>query len=408
MTELTNEDWQKQTEFPKLGRKLRILAFVPNDGGCSYYRLIMPYRKLVEKFSNVVDIKFDYNPLGWELPKDGKPFSENINRELFDWADIVVTNNITNYGVNYLARVCGITKEHKKKFHFDTDDLLTDIYAGHRLERTYKEGGLSEVVKWVYHNSDLTTVTQRKFAERISQYCQRDHLLAVIKNSIDYDLPAWSSPRTQVHKGRFVRIGWAGGIHHEEDVKEFAGVPWIVNQKVGIHNVRWDFYGKPPIQDDKDQWQHDVWKNYERIICNGFKGAKNYTINAALPADRYGVMYANMDAAIAPLQMNPFNDSKSDIKVAEAGRYKVPLICSNVGCYDDTIVNGKTGFLIPPSAPAKIWVDTLAKCIKNPDLLREMGENLHKITEEKFNINKVLYHRLNLYSYLLNSNEPKI
>ena len=181
MNELTLDQWQQQTEFPKLGRKLRVLAFVPNDGGCSYYRLIMPFRKMIELYSNVVEVKFDYNPLGWELPKDGKPFSENINRELFDWADIVMTNNITNYGVNYLARVCGITKEHKKLFHFDTDDLLTELYSGHRLEKTYKEGGLSEVVKWVYFNSDLVTVTQKKFAERISKFCQSTNLLAIIK-----------------------------------------------------------------------------------------------------------------------------------------------------------------------------------------------------------------------------------
>jgi glycosyltransferase involved in cell wall biosynthesis len=400
--ELSPEEWSKLTEFPKLGRKLRILAFIPNDGGCSYYRIIMPSRKLLELYPNVVEVKYDYNPLGWELPKDGNPFKENINRELFDWADIVWTNNITNYGVNYLARVCGITKEHKKLFHFDTDDLLTELYAGHRLEKVYKEGGLSEVTKWVYHNSDLVTVTQRKFAERIASFCSTSTTLAVVKNSIDYNLEAWNQPRTQVAKNKFVRIGWAGGIHHEEDVKEFAGIPWLVNQKVGIHNVRWDFYGKPPIQDEKDKWQHDVWKNYERIICSGFRGGKNYTINSALPADRYGVMFANMDAAIAPLQMNAFNDSKSDIKVAEAGRYKVPLICSDVGCYEDTIVNGKTGFLIPKSAKPSVWIETLTKCIKKPDLLREMGENLHKITEEKFNINKVVYNRLNLYKYILN------
>ena len=71
--------------------------------------------------------------------------------------------------------------------------------------------------------------------------------------------------------------------------------------------------------------------------------AKNWNVHPALPADKYGAMYANMDIAIAPLQMNAFNDSKSEIKVAECGRYKVPLIASNVGCYDETIINGQTG-----------------------------------------------------------------
>ena len=104
-----------------------------------------------------------------------------------------------------------------------------------------------------------------------------------------------------------------------------------------------------------------------------------------------------LDIAIAPLQMNEFNDSKSEIKVAECGRYGIPLVTSNVGCYDETIVNGKTGFLIDPDAPKSEWVRVLTKCAKNPKLVRQMGENLHQVTEQYFDINKVVKHRLELY-----------
>jgi len=129
----------------------------------------------------------------------------------------------------------------------------------------------------------------------------------------------------------------------------------------------------------------------------GFKKASNWSIGQALPPDRYGSMYANMELAIAPLQMNAFNDSKSEIKVAECGRYKVPLIASNVGCYDETIINGRTGFLIDPDAPKSEWIRILTKCIKNPKLVERMGENLYEVTEEYFDINKVVKHRLELY-----------
>ena len=95
--------------------------------------------------------------------------------------------------------------------------------------------------------------------------------------------------------------------------------------------------------------------------------------------------------------MNNFNDSKSEIKVAECGRYKVPLIASNVGCYDETIVNGETGYLLPANASKSEWVKVLTKCIKDPDHVREMGENLHKVTEEYFDLHKVAKHRLKLY-----------
>jgi len=212
-----------------------------------------------------------------------------------------------------------------------------------------------------------------------------------------------------VYKNKFTKIGWAERIHHEEDVKEFAGIPTLVNQKVGRENIHWGFYGKPPPEKNpdgtnkaiKDDWQQDVWLNYERILLKGFNGAKNWDIYPAYPTDKYGAFYSNMDIAIAPLQMNPFNDSKSEIKVAEAGRYKIPLIASNVGCYSETIVNGITGYLINPGSPKSSWVDVLTRVIKDKKHRQEMGENLHKTTEENFNLNKMVHLRLYVYYLLL-------
>jgi glycosyltransferase involved in cell wall biosynthesis len=144
-----------------------------------------------------------------------------------------------------------------------------------------------------------------------------------------------------------------------------------------------------------------VWRNYKKILLGGFKGAPNWQIYNALSPDSYGGIYSQIDLAIAPLQMNAFNDSKSEIKVAECGRYKIPLIASDVGCYDETIVNGKTGYLLPANAPKSEWVKVLTKCIKNPDHVREMGENLHKVTEQYFDMNKVAVHRMELYEQSL-------
>jgi glycosyltransferase involved in cell wall biosynthesis len=374
--------------------KLKILGVFANEGGCAYYRLIMPLQKLAELYPNDIEVKFSQNPIGLDIETGEMP-PDDADYNLLDWADVIWINNISNYGGPYTARVIGLSKQRGKFVHFDTDDLLIDLYDGHRLKQTYEDRNLYDITKWMYGNSDLVTVTQRKFAERVKPYV--GGVLAVVKNSIDYNLPCWNMQRMKVKK--LTRVGWAGGIHHEEDVKEFVGVPWSVNQKVGKENVQWDFYGAPapPEEGQPKGWQNDVWDNYRRILLRGFKKANNWSVAQALPPDRYGSMYSAMDIAIAPLQMNAFNDSKSEIKVAECGRYKVPLIASNVGCYDETIVNGQTGFLIDPDAPKTEWVRILSKCIKNPKLVQRMGENLHEITEEYFDINKVVKHRLELY-----------
>jgi len=383
-------------------KKLKILCAPANEGGCAYYRVIAPMKKLAELYGDHVEFRYNLNPLGIiESGEKTGQWQEDWDFEDMKWADIIWTNNISNWGGPYTARIVGKAKEFGKFVHFDTDDLLTDLYEGHRLYGVYKEKNLEEITKFIYSHSDLVTVTQRKFAERIKPYC--GGVLAIVKNAIDYQLPSWNVPRTRPDRKRVVRVGWAGGIHHEEDVKEFAGIPHLVNGKVGRENVHWGFYGAPLRQKDEDgnlkgeEWQHDVWRNYKNTLLGGFKGAANWNIYNALSPDSYGGIYSNFDISIAPLQMNNFNDSKSEIKVAECGRYKVPLIASDVGCYDETIINGKTGYLLSPSAPKSEWVKVLTKCIKDPAHVKEMGENLHKITEEYFDLNKVVSHRLKLY-----------
>ena len=376
--------------------KLKILACPANQGGCAYYRIIAPYNKLHELHSDDVEIRIDENPLGLD-PKTGQ-WIQDWDFENMKWADIVVTNNLSNYGPNYTARIVGKAKEFGKFVHYDTDDLLTDLYEGHRLYGVYKERKLDDLTKFIYNNADLVSVTQNKFAKRVASYIGDGNTLAVIKNAIDYNLPCWRMEKVEKPKKNFTRFGWAGGIHHEEDVKHFGGVPHFVNQRLGVQNCRWDLYGHPPPgQPESEAWQLDVWKNYKNIIMGNTKGIKNWNIHHALSADRYGQFYSNMDIALAPLEPNEFNDSKSEIKVAECGRYAVPLVASNVGCYDEWIVDGETGFLIDPRKGKTEWVRVLTKLGKNPGLVKRMGENLKSITDEAFDLNKVVKLRLELY-----------
>lgn len=387
-------DWKTEEGFPGLGRKLRILAAPANEGGCAQYRVIQPYKKLAELYPNVVEVRFDQNPLGADT-KTGS-WIKDWEFENLKWCDVVVLNNLSNFGARYTARIVGKAKEFGKYVHYDTDDLLTDLYEGHRLYDVYKKQGLGDITKFIYNNSDLTTVTQTKFADRIVPYISKH--LAVVRNCVDYRLPAWNQPKRET---KFCKFGWAGGIHHEQDVRYFSGVPHLVNQRVGVKNCRWDLYGAPPPNVPKSDWQHEVWRNYHKIIFGGMKGAKNYTINYARGIEDYGVFFSLMDVALAPLEPNEFNDSKSEIKVAEAGRYKIPLVASNVGCYDEWIINGETGFLIDPAKGRSEWVKVLTRVAKDKKLRETMGENLHQVTEANFDLNKRVHDRLDIYKELV-------
>ena len=128
----------------------------------------------------------------------------------------------------------------------------------------------------------------------------------------------------------------------------------------------------------------------------GFKGGKNWGIHFAEHPNMYGKFFTNMDIALAPLEPNEFNDSKSEIKLAECGRYGVPLVASNVGCYDEWIINGETGFLIDPSGGRSAWTKVLSRVAKDKSLRDRMGKNLRKIVNEHFDVNKTSRVRLDL------------
>jgi glycosyltransferase involved in cell wall biosynthesis len=384
--------------FYIMSDKLKILCVPANEGGCAYYRIISPMQKVQELYGNDVELRWNKNPLGIIEEGEGAgQWQQGWTFEDMKWADIVFTQNLSNFGGQYTARIVGKAKEFGKFVHYDTDDLLTNIYEGHRLYDVYKEKGLEEITKFIYQHSDLVTVTQRKFAERVAPYCSSKNTLAVVKNTVDYNLPCWNLERVPKPRKKYTRFGWAGGIHHEQDLQYFAGVPHFVNQRVGRENCVWDFYGHPPPQTPKGDWQYDVWRRYKDIILRGFKGGKNWNIHYALTPDRYGQFFTNMDIALAPLEMNEFNDSKSEIKVAECGRYKIPLVASNVGCYDEWIIDGETGFLIDPEKGVSEWTRILSRCAKDPKLVKRMGENLFEVTEANFDMNKEAGKRLDLY-----------
>lgn len=373
-------------------RKLRILVVFANHGGCSYYRQLSPMKMMSEELPDKVEVRYTDNPLMLD-PKTGKTAPTETLVDM-NWADVVFVANMLKYGGPYTARVGGIAKQLGKFFHFDTDDLLTDLYKEHHLFDVYKDNKLGDVTKYLYSISDLTTVTQAKFAQRIRPFCGK--VLAVVRNTLDYTLPAWNHPKK---KTKFAKVGYAAGIHHRGDVKVFSSIPHITNQKVGKENVRWDFYGHPPPDPNKpkDGWEAKVWPEYLESLLKGFRGHKNYMIHYALPPDAYGVYCANMDIAIAPLEMNNFNDSKSDIKVAECSRYKIPLVASNVGCYNETIINGETGYLLDPEAPKTEWIKVLTKLIKDKKHREELGNNLHERTKDLFDGRKSATLRYDLY-----------
>jgi len=137
--------------MPKKRKKLRILACPANEGGCAYYRIILPAKKLAELHGDEVEVRFDMNPLGWDKKASDEAqkvvIAEDYTGENLEWADVVWHQNIHNYGGPYTFQLMRQAAEMNKLTHYDNDDLLTDLYTGHRLFNAYEENKLSDLTK---------------------------------------------------------------------------------------------------------------------------------------------------------------------------------------------------------------------------------------------------------------------
>jgi len=79
----------------------------------------------------------------------------------------------------------------------------------------------------------------------------------------------------------------------------------------------------------------------------------------------------------------------------------IPVIASDVGGTHEAIVDGKTGFLIPPRNPAAL-AEKILWVLKNREEAREMGMEGRSRAESLFSLSKMQESFENLYVQLLN------
>ena len=80
---------------------------------------------------------------------------------------------------------------------------------------------------------------------------------------------------------------------------------------------------------------------------------------------------ATVDINLAPLEVdNPYCESKSQLKIFEAGLVETPTVASDTASYREAIIDGADGFL---ARTEQDWLHSLEKLVQSPELRRTMG-----------------------------------
>ncbi|MDQ1250150.1 MAG: hypothetical protein QG597_4529 [Actinomycetota bacterium] len=88
-----------------------------------------------------------------------------------------------------------------------------------------------------------------------------------------------------------------------------------------------------------------------------------------LPQGEFLWEFAHVDIALAPLLDVPFNHYKSQVKYAEAGLVRLPLVASPT-VYATYVDDGRTGFIAEGDEQ---WYQVLRRLVTDPDLRRGVG-----------------------------------
>lgn len=271
----------------------------------------------------------------WERDIHDAGYVWRITKEIQDWAlisDAIVFQMLHGPGfkmdehtkldyVNHSMALFRAVKElvPNKPIFTEIDDHITSTPIYNAADPFYAPGAaLRELAIAQFKESDGLIVSTPYLQEVYSEF--NDNIF-VVENSLDFKV--WDAVKKKSKKG--IRIGWAGGATHSQDLEILESViPRITERHKDVSFVF--VHGTP----------------------HSLRGLKNVEhIQKWTRIDKYPSFLGSLDfdIGIAPLVDNAFNRGKSNLRWLEYSGLGIPTVASKVGHFAQTINHGVDGFL---------------------------------------------------------------
>lgn len=309
----------------------RIMAFPFNQGAIGHYRVIEPLRELTHAAmieSTLLpshDASSDtFIPNRFEMNKsrpDVLFMHLTLNDEFYEFLKRIKaeTTIFVVFSIDDLVTSLPSKNASKKKLHKD---------MRHRLGRTLAL-------------CDRVVASTQPLADALSLYCED---IKIIPNCID--LARWETIEAQPQTSKKLRVGWAGGQYHSGDLDIISDVV-----KETAAEIDWIFMGMCP--EELKPYIHEY---------HDFSSFHDYPEKLA---------NLQLDLAVAPLEVHPFNESKSNLRLLEYGMLAWPVICSDIYPYQTN--NPPVTRINNSSAD---WLDAIRAAIAHPESLQREGQAL--------------------------------
>ncbi|MEZ0582683.1 glycosyltransferase [Erwinia sp. STN24] len=310
---------QSRYQQPLPGRPLPVMmACHKNLTGCGNYRVIKPFKALE----------------GNLILEGGLTHGLPAVMEVAEiQPDTLLLELVTD--VSIPERVKQYRQVSNTKIIMEYDDYIPNL----PLKSVFRKQLPKDIVRQLRRSveqADWLVVSTVPLAEA---YAPFHHDIRVAQNRLDDQWAALNSLRRQ---GKKPRVGWAGGSSHTGDLEIL--LPFMKELE---NEVEWVFMGMKP----------------QNVKCEFHYG---------VPFEFYPEKLAtlNLDLALVPLEMNFFNECKSNLRLLELGACGVPVICTDIEPYRcDLPVTRVTNRY-------KDWMNAIREHLADMDALAARGDAL--------------------------------
>lgn len=359
--------------------KPKILYVMRDDGGCGYYRCRMPSEYI--RRAGLAEVRTRMNIA---QPEDLK------------WADLVVFQEMGSVVAMKMINFC---RENGVPFITEIDDFIHHVspnnaggygawnpgtlYIARACEQMRKSLGLTVSTEWLAR-----------------EYFPYNKNIFVVPNYLDKE--KWDSP-IQVREDGKIRVGWAGGNAHGDDLRMISKV---------IDKITKEFKGKV-IFETFGMHKVELLKIFEAQDFSetcpqcGYEGEMHNYPGEAL--DNYPMILASKgwDIGLAPVINNSFGNAKSDLKIKEYSAIGVPVVASSVTPYKDA---AKGGASILFADTYDEWYTNIKKLIKDKSLREKIRHKNKKWVDEYWiqnNVERIMGVYVSFLNQVQNINREK-
>lgn len=406
-------------------KKINVLV-VPSDRfGVGFYRSVNPHTYLDKLYGNEFEVEINYTPNYEDL-------------ESFKKYDIIHIHKGLIQNMNIMWNFIDYCKANNIVTVMDIDDNW-EVGPQHPLYQSHKRLGLDKMIVENLKRFDYVTTTTHIFANKIKKYNKN---VLVFPNAIDPTDEQYSSVKNPSNK---IRFGFVMGSAHEKDMEQFKGVfnslPQEIKEKMQVVLCGFDLRGTITIVDKNGKAvsqrpitpTESVWYKYEQVCTHNYSLCSedyktflnNFVKDVQWPLidnefyrrewtkdiTEFAKHYRNLDVLFAPLDCNSFNEVKSELKFIEAGFTRTAVIATNYGPYTigsknmmefgGEINHEGNCILIDDRKKHKDWRKAIIKLVNNPELIKELQDNMYEHVKDKYDIRNVTKDRAEWYKVIV-------